>query len=305
MGSLLTISWAELRPEYAWLKLKAGSMRRAGLIGRPGNCGSDARGDVEAFIHDGRVQMNAGADADGCEQWHCQEDIAPAGTIPATLLGLLTSASRQVRMSSLQKPVAILGCLAWKLTDPLPQSSAEPDWDAHRHHGAHERCNLTLKNEPPVAIGAFAYFRSCLAIPSLLSTPRRTESQVARRDCLIHNAQTADPRFCSPHLCLYTPRQRHYSLYQKQILYLHPCRQNFVLRQHMSFRKQVMARLPTRITPVRWYSSKTGLEGNDVPKHLCFPGWSHSPKHSGRGGLFFFAHASPERRRIMARSLIV
>jgi hypothetical protein len=70
MGSLLTISRAERRPEYAWLKLKAGSMRRAGLIGGPGKCGSDAREGVEAFIHDRRVKTNTEeeADAGGCEQ---------------------------------------------------------------------------------------------------------------------------------------------------------------------------------------------------------------------------------------------
>jgi hypothetical protein len=45
-------------------------MRRAGLIGGPGKCGSDAREGVEAFIHDRRVQTNTEeeADAGGCEQ---------------------------------------------------------------------------------------------------------------------------------------------------------------------------------------------------------------------------------------------
>jgi hypothetical protein len=75
----------------------------------------------------------------------------------------------QSRMSSLQKPVAILGCPAWKHKDPLPQPSAGPDWDAHRVAAAHHIMarNQTLKNEPPCLCIRIFWFICCYSIAAV------------------------------------------------------------------------------------------------------------------------------------------
>jgi hypothetical protein len=82
MGTLLNMSWAELRPEVAWLKLKPGSMRNVRLIGGPGKCGSDARGGERQgyFIQNGLMQRNAAAGGCKIEQLPFPEPILPGGT---------------------------------------------------------------------------------------------------------------------------------------------------------------------------------------------------------------------------------
>jgi hypothetical protein len=50
-GSLVTMSWAELRPEAAWLKLMPGSMRKRRADWRTRQVWLRRSGEVEAFIH--------------------------------------------------------------------------------------------------------------------------------------------------------------------------------------------------------------------------------------------------------------